>query len=288
MRKNLIWITGIILIAVLFGVFVTKSGDKAKKRKGSSGESSTGLEHQVMTFSIDGRSPKGVKQWHLDGESAEIVNDDIHLKNLKAVAYGEEATVNLTSDSGIYRKEKGEVELIGNVFVTSDKDFTLRTDKARWSQNTKKITTKSPVQIDREGMRATGTGGMANSEEKYARLDKDVKVNIEPDTVVKSSGPLEVKYSDNIAVFHDDVMVEDKDGRLFADMLTVEFDTETQQLARVIAEGHVKVKRGRSYTMSEKAIYTDSTKSAKLLGRPRLIIDPGELSKLDNYGREDR
>lgn len=287
MRKKLVIIGAIILAAVLFGIFVTKVGNKPKAGKGSGGEPSSGLEHQVMTFSIDGRSPKGVKQWHLDGESAEIIDDDIHLKNLRAVAYGEEATVNLTSDSGIYRKEKGEVELIGNVFVTADEDFTLRTDRARWSQNTKEITTESIVHIDREGMKATGTGGMANSEAKIARLDKDVKVDIEPDTQVTSKGPLEVKYNDNVAVFHDDVMVEDKDGRLFADMLTVEFNTESKQLSQVIAEGNVKVKRGRSYTMSEKAIYTESTKSAKLLGRPRLIIDPGELSRLDNYGREE-
>jgi lipopolysaccharide assembly outer membrane protein LptD (OstA) len=76
-------------------------------------------------------------------------------------------------------------------------------------------------------------------------------------------------------------MVEDKDGRLYADMLTVNFDPDTRKLTEVVAEGNVKVKKGNSYTISEKAVYTESTKSAKLLGRPRVVIDPAEVDKLD-------
>nr|HPN73657.1 LPS export ABC transporter periplasmic protein LptC [Candidatus Omnitrophota bacterium] len=241
----------------------------------------TGLEQNVTAFSIEGRSPKGAQQWTLNGDSAQIVGEDIYLQNIKAVAFSDQSVINLSSDSGIYKKEAGEVELIGNVRVFSGSDFALLTESASWSQLNKEIYTEKEVNISREGMRATGLGGRANSDQKWARLNKEVKVFIEPDTRVASDGPLEVRYEDNLAVFRENVVVDDSDGRLIADMLTVEFDPETKRLAQVTAEGNVKVKKGNTYTLSDKAVYTEGTKSAQLLGRPRIIIDPAEIDKFD-------
>jgi len=279
--KRIIWISLISLVIVLGGVVLMRLSGKSGAPSGG-GAPKAELEQEVTTFSIDGRSPKGVKQWHLDGKSAEIIGDDIHLHDLKAIAYGDDATINLSSDSGIYRKELGEVELFGNVDVVSDEGYTLKTERAKWSQNTKEISTEELVHIDKEGMSAVGTGGMANSEEKKAVLNKDVTVKIEPDTRVDCDGSLIVLYKENMAVFSENVMVEDKDGRLFADKLTVEFNGDTQELDRVVAEGNVKLKKGKSYTISDMAIYTETTKSAQLLGRPRIIIDPDEIANLDS------
>ncbi len=237
------------------------------------------LEQKVLSFVIDGRSPKGAKQWHLEGNSAEIIGDDIYLNDLKAVAYGDDSKIDLTSDKGIYRKEKGEVELIGNVEVVSDDGAVLITESAKWSQLTKEISTADKVRVEREGMVAIGIGAVANSEEKWAVLKQNVEVVIEPNTIVTCDGSMEVRYDDNTAVFLENVKVTDKDGQMFADKLVVYFDRETQKLARVEAEGNVKVKRGDSYTISEKAIYTESTKSAKLIGKPRVIIAPEQLQE---------
>ncbi|MBD3379895.1 MAG: LPS export ABC transporter periplasmic protein LptC [Candidatus Omnitrophica bacterium] len=244
-------------------------------------EELAGLEQKVLAFSIDGRSSKGARQWHLEGNSAEILEDEIHLQDLRAEAYGDDNTVNLVSERGIYRKDKGEVELIGNVRVTTSDGTLLTTDSAKWSQNTKEISTDDPVRIEREGLVAEGIGGMANSDKKTASLVRDVEVIMEPHTTVTCRGPLTVNSETNTAVFLEDVKVEDKDGKLFSDKLTVLFDKDEQKLSEVIAEGNVKVKRGNSYTISEKAVYSDSTKSARLEGKPRIIIDPQELEELD-------
>lgn len=238
------------------------------------------LEQKVMAFTLDGRSPKGAKQWHLEGVSADIIGEDIHLNELKAVAYGDDVTVNLSSDKGIYKKEKGEVELIGSVKVVSSNGGTLETESATWSQNTKNISSDEFVTVTGEGMVAVGKGAVANADEKVASLLTDVKVSIEPDTRVKCDGPLTVSYDDNTAVFENNVIVKDKDGNLFSDKLTVYFDKEKKKLAKVVAEDNVKVKRGNSYSVSEKAVYTETTKTAELLGRPRIIIAPEEISRL--------
>ncbi|MBD3425784.1 MAG: LPS export ABC transporter periplasmic protein LptC [Candidatus Omnitrophica bacterium] len=287
MRKNiLITILVISLITTLWTWWYASRTQEALRQQLASvrEEDEKGLEQKVYSFAIDGRSPKGVKQWHLEGNSAEIKGEDIHLNDLKAVAYGDDATVNLTSDKGIYNKEKGEVELIGDVDVVSDAGFTLNTDRARWSQTTKEIYTDAQVHITGKGVTAKGVGGRANSDEKWAILKEQVVVTMEPETRVDCDGPLEVSYKDNTAIFYNNVSVRDKDGKMYSDKLTVNIDPETQKLSQVVAEGNVKVKRGKSYTISEKAIYTDSTKHAQLLGRPRVIIDPEQLTEMENSG----
>ena len=287
MKKKIIWIVIIVLGAAGIWFYRGRNAEE-KGAPATSGEvKNAGLEQKIFSFTIDGRSPTGANQWHLEGESAEIIGDDIHLDVLKAVVYGDDVKINLKSDSGVYSKKKGEVDLIGNVRVVADSGFELDTERATWSQSTKEISTDAIVDIRGDGMVARGKGGMANSDERTAFLREDVTVTIEPDTHVDCAGSLEVRYNDNIAIFLDDVRVRDKDGNLFADKLTVEFDPETKKLAKVTAEGNVKVKRGKSYTISEKAVYTESTKSATLLGRPRIIIDPTEISKLESLGKEE-
>lgn len=237
-------------------------------------------DQKALSFIVDGRSPKGARQWHLEGSSAEIINDEIHLEDMKAVAYGDDSEVNLSSDSGIYRKDEGEVELIGDVHVKSSDGAILTTEKAKWSQLTKDISTDTDVRVEGDGMVAKGDGAIANSDKKTASLIKDVEVRIEPFTVVKCDGPMEIEYDANKAVFYNNVSVEDKDGKLYSDMLTVFVDKDTKKLSTVVAEGNVKVEKGHSYMTSDKAIYMGSTRSAKLIGNPKVVIAPEEFGDL--------
>lgn len=253
---------------------------EAGKRSSSDGkkDQDDNMKQKVLTFTIDGKTPKGVKQWHLEGTTAEMIGDEINLENLDAIAYGDGFTATLKSDSGIYRRAKSEVELLGNVNVVAEDGTVLKTDKAKWSQETKDITTDSVVHIVRQNMKATGTGAMANSFSKKATLKKDVTVRLEPATTIKSDGSLAVNFNENRAVFSDNVRVHDKDGDLTSDLLTVYFDPETKKIAEVVAEGNVKLTRGHSYTLCEKATYTDGTASVKFVGKPRVVIAPEELS----------
>ncbi len=285
MRRSVIWV---VIVLALAGALVAARGGW-NGRAGSPtvslcetkrGGFARGVGQRVLSFTIDGSSSKGVKRWRLAGRSAEMKGGEIHLIDLEAVAYGEDAVVNLTCDAGIYRKDKGEVELIGNVEVVSDDGSILKTDRARWSQVTKEISTDAVVSITREGMSAVGKGGMANSEARTAMLKENVMVVMEPHTKVNCDGPLEVDYNGNVAVFYGNVRVVDSGGRLFADKLTAEFNPETRKLAQVTAEGNVRIKRDKSYTISDKAVYTDTTKSARLSGNPRVVIDPEEVEGL--------
>jgi LPS export ABC transporter protein LptC len=277
MRKAVFFIAGFVLVAwaamYVYRAMKDSSEVEARRVAGSAED----LKQKVLTFSIDGRTGKGVKQWHLEGNAAEIINEEVHMENLNAVVYGEGFTATLLSDKGNYKKDKGEVELIGNVKVTSEDGGLLMTDHAIWSQNTKEIRTESVVRIERQGMIAIGKGALANSEESWAKLLKDVSVQMEPATMIKCAGALEVRGKENKAVFNEKVHVTDKDGELFADKMTVLIDPKSRKISQVIAEGNVKLVRGKSYTLCEKATYTDGTKSVQFLGRPKIIIAPEEI-----------
>ena len=282
MRKILYY--GVILF-LCFGVVlvfyrIKDYSGKAYNVKGSEDESGAGVKQKVLIFSIDGKTSNGLKQWHLEGKAAEMIGSEIHLEDLDAIAYGDEYTVKLKSEKGIYNRAKSEVELTGNVKVTSDDGTILTTDVARWSQETREITTDSIVEIRRENMYAKGKGAMANSFEKKAILLKDVTVRLEPRTEIFSDGYLEVKFNDNMAEFFENVRVSDKDGKLFSDALTVYFDPDTRKIAKVVAKGNVKLLKGESYTLCEEAVYTDGTSSVKFIGKPRVVIDPNEIAAL--------
>ena len=235
------------------------------------------MKQRMLVFSIDGRTSKGVKQWHLEGKTAEIVDEAIYLKDLNAEAFGEKFTIHLSSNEGVYHRDRSEVELNGEVRVSSDDGTVLVTDRALWSQVTKDITSDTLVRIERHDMTATGMGGHANSEKKTAVLLKNVTVNLEPATLIVCDGPLEASFAENKAVFLNNVKIKDNDGELFSDRLTVYIDEETGRIKEVVAEGNVKLVKGESYTLCGKATYTDSTASVKFIDKPHVVIAPKEI-----------
>ncbi len=239
------------------------------------------MRQEISEFSIFGRNPRDEGSWQLEGSHAVIFENKVHLQGLSAELIGEEGTVYLFSNEGFFCRLKNEVELIGDVVVRTHDDTTLKTDKAKWSQKEQKIFTDSRVRIERADLSATGLGAEADVKNRIAQLKREVVVMMEPGTRISCSGPLKVLGEEDRAELYNNVIVDDEEGRLIADMLTVYFDRDTQKLAKAVAVGNVKVKRGNSYTLSEKAVYTESTRSAKLKGGARIIIDPEQVEEFD-------
>jgi lipopolysaccharide export system protein LptA len=114
---------------------------------------------------------------------------------------------------------------------------------------------------------------------KTVNLDNSVKVEIAQQSnvaaiVVTCDGPLEVQYENGMAIFHDNVHVDQNESELFADTAYVYFDSKTRALTKVVAEGHVKVIRGKDISYADKATYYADGKRVILEGRPRLVIFP--------------
>ena len=139
-------------------------------------------------------------------------------------------------------------------------------------------------------MDISGTGAKAVPDMKRVWLNQDVKMKIYPDknidsksdngtsSMVKSpmiitcDGPLYVDYQNNISYFNKNVVVQDKDGKIFADKVIAYIDPERKRIYKAKALGNVKIVHKQNVSYSNKAIYLVDEGKAILIGRPKVVI----------------
>ena len=175
------------------------------------------------------------------------------------------------------------------------------------------ISTSWPVKIERSDIVATGLGATAMPQMKKVMLNKNVKVLLLHDVMggdsleikeekqgkeeqekfkatITCDGPLEIDYENNIAVFENNVKVNDERGQIYADRMDACMDPISKNILKVIAEGTVKVVRGRDSTYSEKAVYTTADQKIVLLGKPKIFIHADkEIEKMEqDFGKKKK
>ncbi|RJP58015.1 MAG: hypothetical protein C4541_09045 [Candidatus Auribacter fodinae] len=92
-------------------------------------------------------------------------------------------------------------------------------------------------------------------------------------TVITCDGALDVAFDNNIAVFHDNVVVKDNRGEVYADLMTVYFKQESRNISLIEAEGNVIIHVDSKIAKSEKAVYKVNEGTLELTGNPRIHED---------------
>ncbi len=271
-------------------------------------------DQQIMDFSLASFGEKGKKSWDLSGKSADIFSEVIKLKDVIGNLYGKDEDIKLTADKGDFDKTQGKIHLEDNVIITTSTGAKLTTDSLDWDRKNKLVTTKDMVNIERGNMVTTASGAHGEPDLKKVSLEKDVTVNINPDTEEKSKeqnvkkkivitcdGPLQIDYDKNIATFNNNVKVDTQDAIIQSDIMDVYFgkagagkDTSGSKKAdsdvgstlggsamgskidKIVARGNVKITRGENVSYSDEATYNALDKKIILSGKPRLIIYSGE------------
>lgn len=255
-------------------------------------------EQTISEFNLAGFGERGKKNWELSGKSADVFEQNVKLKDIVGKLYSEEE-VTITAEQGNFDKSKGNVQLQDNVIITTEKGAKLTTDSLSWDRNNQVIYTKDQVNIQRDNIIAEALGAFGQPDLKKVNLEKEVKVHINPASgeskgpatkdkiTITCDGPLEVDYEKNIAVFHDNVKVDQKDIQIYSDSMDVYFVMEHKegspesegvtevmggQISRVVAKGNVKIVRGENVSYSDQAVYNGADKRLVLTGSPRLII----------------
>ena len=236
-------------------------------------------DQQFLGFDLAGYGDDGKKSWELKGQSADIFLDTIKLKDVKAKVFGEEEIV-LTSEKGELDKANNIIYLKEDVVITTETGSKLTTDSLDWAQDTNIITTEDKITIERENINAISKGAEAQPDLNQAQMLKDVVVEIETQdgekgikkTVITCDGPLEIDYEAQIAIFNNNVKVEDESGQIFSNTMRVFFNFETKEINRIIANGNVKIVRGENISYSDTAIYIAKDKRVILTGKPRLVL----------------
>jgi len=209
--------------------------------KGAQAES----DQQISDFSLTGYGEKGKKSWDLSGKSADIFNEVVKLKKVVGNLYGKEENINLTAERGDFNKNDGKVHLEQDVVITTSSGTKMTTDSLDWDRKNQLVTTKDPVNIQRDNMVIVAQGAKGETNLKKVNLEKDVRLDINPalakenqsDTVSKDEvnpankekiiitcdGPLEVDYDKNIATFNNNVKVDRQDTVIYSDKMDVYF-----------------------------------------------------------------
>ena len=236
-----------MVLAILIGTNAcsSKKETPVPKTKKPSGKISpnelTGIKQEVYSFKVEGFGEGSKVQWHLEGESANVVHEKINIKNLKAVYHEGDTVFTIFADRAVYDKKTQDIELEDNIIGKTSDGGELITDYAKWHAKTEEITTESYVIVKRENMECIGKGLITKPRLKWVAFRKEVEVDIKPDRKIICDGPFEIDHEKSVAIFNKNVKISDKESDTFADRLTVYLDPVTNEIIEAVTEGNVKV-----------------------------------------------
>jgi len=280
--------------AFLILAFIFFSGSSFAVETNKAAKETKDSDQQIGDFSLSGYGEKGKKSWDLAGKSADIFNEVVKLKEVVGNHYADKDSINLTADNGDFNKNSGVVHLEDNVVITTASGAKMTTDSLDWDRKQQIVSTLDKVSIQRSDMNLTGEGAKGQTALKQMALEKNVRLDIEPQDKQKSKkdkivivcdGPLEVDYEKNIAIFNNNVKVETSDLTMDSDRMQVYFAPKQEEakksqgagvmsssIKKIIAQGNVRILRGGNTSFSQEAIYTAADKKIILTGRPQIEI----------------
>lgn len=107
----------------------------------------------------------GRKEWELEADSAQYFKNDnlLAFENVKVTFYSQNGmNYILTGKQGRLRNDTRDMDVSGDVVVTSGDGYKLVTDSLRYSAAAKQISTKDRVIFTGQNMRIEGNGFVAD------------------------------------------------------------------------------------------------------------------------------
>ena len=123
----------------------------------------------------------GEKTWELEAKSVYQYQDQnmLVLEDVKVTFYAKEGrTFFLTGKQGKVYQDSKNVELVGDVVLTSSDGYRLKTHSASYRDSEKVVSTPDPVEIEGEQIRLTGKGMLVNTEDRTFKILSQVKTQL--------------------------------------------------------------------------------------------------------------
>ncbi|VAX35434.1 hypothetical protein MNBD_UNCLBAC01-633 [hydrothermal vent metagenome] len=240
-------------------------------------------EQKFEGFNLQGYTNEGVKAWNVNGDTADIIGNEIKINNVDADTYGEQV-MNLKAGTGTVDQVSGNMFLETDVVITSETGTQLITDSLDWNRDKDLVTTKDNVTItdNAKGMVITGTGMKAQPGLNTAQINENVTAMIDTEmneaeaekkiVTITCDGPMIINRMEGKATFSDNVVAVQNDQTLKADRLEIYFNLEDSAIRELIGLGNVVVIRGENETYAQKLVYNVITEKMVLSGRPKLIL----------------
>ena len=255
------------------------------------------LDQQFEGSNLQGFSDSGEKTWDVNGETADLLPNQIKLSNVNANSYDDagEVDVNVTADYGTIDQGNGNMLLEDDVIITGENGVQMLTDTLNWNRGEDLIATDDDIIITDESMTVTGRGFRARPGFKNAEIQEDVMVRIDPESdnpdnsdnqlvTITSEGPMVMDQMNQIATFHDEVVAVYEDRTLMADRMDIYFNEGMSDIQILVCTGNVVVEQGENRTFAEKAEYNLLTQKLTLSGRPKLIFLTEGKNAITSFG----
>ena len=274
---------GRIIIVVFLAVVLIGCAKERKAAENKPAVSDKALEENltqnVNTFTLSSVGDDGTSNWKLQGDSADIVEDNVNIKNVCIKSQTKDSAVTMTCKKGLIKKSQDLGIFKEDVLLVYDDGTTVATDAIDWSFKKQIAKASGPVCVKSGGLQTNADGAYLKKGVNEIQLNKNVLMNTDSGTTIKCSGPLMLDYKKNIAVFNKDVQIENQKGKMFSKKMVAFFDPEKKKVTKVEATGDVKLIRGASVSMSDKAVYFSDEGRAVLTGNPIVFVDAEEAKK---------
>lgn len=171
----------IVIVAIVTAAAVIlffESGSFSKKQMLNIVADKVDLQVKNVHYTDVGAS--GMK-WEINADSAKYVkNENLVLFDRIRVklVMSDGRTLVMTGDKGKSNTETKDMEVSGNVEITSDKGDRLTTDILRYSGAEQRIYTDSAVKMENSRMQVKGVGMSFSLDDKNVALLSKVKANI--------------------------------------------------------------------------------------------------------------
>ncbi len=120
----------------------------------------------------------GQKTWELEATSAQQYQDQnmLVLKDVKVTFFSKDGRVfSLSGKEGKVYQDSKNLEIIGDVVLTSNDGYSLKTQSISYNHKENKARTSDPVEIEGEQLRLEGRGMLVDMEAKTFKVLSQVK-----------------------------------------------------------------------------------------------------------------
>jgi len=120
----------------------------------------------------------GRRTWELEAKQIQQYQDQnlMILEDVKVTYYSKDGRLFIVSGrEGRFHQDSKNMELVGDVMLTSSDGYRLRTQSVSYDHSRKQVTTPDPVEIEGDQIRLLGKGMMVDMEEKIFKVLNEVK-----------------------------------------------------------------------------------------------------------------
>ena len=225
----------------------------------------------------------GQKEWELWSENAVSYKDtgELKLQKVKALFFADNGvTFTVTGQEGRVDVKTKNLFVQGHVVTESSNGYVINTHDVDYISNERLLKTKSPVQVDGQGLKLNGLGMEANLKTSIISIKEDIRaerVMAEDKKVYIQSQSVELSGRTKTARFIGSVVLDVDSMRITGPQADFEYDESKNFFKTVKVRGGTRVTDLDKWAVSEN-LDIDFTKNMFVFrGSPKVVQNQDEL-----------